>query len=126
MPPALIRISSGVVREDPAIARQLNLSSKCVVVEDANTRKVAGATVVGDLKREGYVVSEVLAEKPDIDNVIRVQAQLEPGDFVIGVGGTSVLDVAKHSRTPERSQIHFDLNWFWRTAVLSQEQHRFT
>jgi len=95
MPPALIRISSGVVREVPAIARQLSLSSKCVVVEDANTRKVAGATVVGDLKREGYIVSEVLAEKPDIDSVTRVQAQLEPGDFVIGVGGTSVLDVAK-------------------------------
>jgi glycerol-1-phosphate dehydrogenase [NAD(P)+] len=95
VPPSLIRVSGGVAHEVPAIARQLGLSSKCVVVEDANTRKVAGTTIVDDLKREGYVVSELLAEKPDIDNVIRVEDRLEPGDFVIGVGGTSILDIAK-------------------------------
>lgn len=95
IPSARIQISSGAVREIPAIANDLHLGSRCVIVQDENTRKAAGATVVDDLRRNGFRTLEVIAEKPDEGTVARVESQLAPGDFAVGVGGTSILDITK-------------------------------
>ncbi len=84
-----------MIREVPTIVRELNLGSHCILVDDVNTRKVAGTAVADDLKSEGFAVSEVIVEKPDEDNVARVESQAAPGDFIVGVGGTSILDVTK-------------------------------
>jgi glycerol dehydrogenase-like iron-containing ADH family enzyme len=73
IPPVEIRISRHVIREIPTIARELNLGSRCILVDDANTRKVAGSAVADDLKSERFAVSEVIVEKPDEDNVARVE-----------------------------------------------------
>lgn len=95
MPPVLLRIAHGAIRELPGILRELNFGSTGVVIEDTNTRSVAGATLVNDLNRSGFSVSEVIVERPDEDNVTIAESKLEPGNFLMGVGGTSVLDIAK-------------------------------
>ncbi len=95
VPPVQIRIGSGAANEIPDLVRELEVGLRGVIVEDVNTRNVAGATVIKDLTQNGFNVSEVIVEKPDMDNVARVEQNLEPSDFLIGVGGTSVLDIAK-------------------------------
>src|SRR5208282_6471432 len=95
MPPVQLRIGKGAVKEIPDIVKELGVGLRGVIVEDVNTRKVAGTTVINDLTRNGFKVSEVIVEKPDVENVTKVEQKLEPGDFLVGVGGTSVLDIAK-------------------------------
>jgi glycerol-1-phosphate dehydrogenase [NAD(P)+] len=84
-----------MVTEIPVILSDLDLGSKGLVVEDANTRTVAGAALTDDLRQHGFTVSEVIVERPDEDNAARVEQRVEPDDFLVGVGGTSVLDIVK-------------------------------
>jgi glycerol-1-phosphate dehydrogenase [NAD(P)+] len=83
------------MNEIATILEDLEFGSNGLIVEDMNTRKVAGATIVNHLRQHGFTVSEVIVDKPDEDNVAKVEQKIQSGNFVIGVGGTSVLDIVK-------------------------------
>jgi glycerol-1-phosphate dehydrogenase [NAD(P)+] len=104
MPRVEIRIEKNAVQTIPEVRKQLGLGSSCLVVDDANTRKVAGTTISNDLKQDGCAVSEVIVSRPDESNVEKVVQQVHAGDFLVGVGGTSVLDITKHAADRRRAR----------------------
>jgi len=88
----------------PGVVKKLGLGKNCVVVDDLNTRKVAGLAIMELLQREGSRVREVVVDKPDEANVEKVANALAAGDFLLGVGGTSVLDIVKLAADRKRAR----------------------
>jgi glycerol-1-phosphate dehydrogenase [NAD(P)+] len=95
MPHVEIYVEKDALQRIPEISRKLGLGKNCLVVDDINTRKVAGNRIVDLLNHEGCNVSEVIVDRPDEANVQRVVASAGRDVFFVGVGGTSVLDITK-------------------------------
>ncbi|MBS7655256.1 iron-containing alcohol dehydrogenase [Candidatus Bathyarchaeota archaeon] len=77
--------------------KELNIGYKGLIVQDINTKRIAGDRLKQILKEENFKVYSVIIERPDEKNINKVESEIiRCGvDFVLGVGGTSVLDVAK-------------------------------
>ena len=97
MPPVRILIEFGATEKISDLIRDLEFGTKGLIVDDMNTRNVAGVKITTGLKQHGISVSEVIVDKPDEHNVAKVEREIQPDHFVIGVGGTSVLDIVKLS-----------------------------
>jgi glycerol-1-phosphate dehydrogenase [NAD(P)+] len=95
MPQLEIRIEKGATESVGDISRDLSLGKKCLIVEDQITQKIAGASIADSMRKTGFTVTEVVVDKPDQVNVDKTMQHASPGSFLIGVGGTSVLDVTK-------------------------------
>ena len=95
MPKVEIIVDNGVLQKIPDLINKLDLGRSCAIVDDANTRKVAGLEIMDLLRSNDCSVSEVVVNNPDETNVSKVVAATQDKDFLIGVGGTSVLDVTK-------------------------------
>lgn len=95
MPHVEIYVEKDTLQRIAEIRRKLGLGKSCLVVDDVNTRKVAGTTIVDLLKQDGCSVSEVIVDRPDEANVEKVVIGAGRDTFLIGVGGTSVLDITK-------------------------------
>jgi glycerol-1-phosphate dehydrogenase [NAD(P)+] len=107
MPPVRVQIGFGATNKIPALLNDLEFGSNGLIVDDVNTRNVAGAKIAQELRQHGFSVSEVIVDKPDEDNVGKVEREIQGDYFVIGVGGTSVLDIVKLSA--ERKQARYML-----------------
>jgi len=90
-----IIVERGAVEKIPEVRRGLNFSDSCLIVHDVNTKTAAGNAIGRLLEQDGCHVSEVIIDKPDEVNVEKVRSRIDRSDFVVGVGGTSVLDVTK-------------------------------
>ena len=77
--------------------KDLNVGCKGLIVQDVNTRKVAGDYLRRRLSEDGFKVYSTIVDRPDEVNVNKVKDEIIKCkvDFVLGVGGTSVLDVVK-------------------------------
>jgi glycerol-1-phosphate dehydrogenase [NAD(P)+] len=95
MPKVEIRIEKGAIESVGEISKDLTLGNECLIVEDAITRKIAGVRIADSLMKTGFTVSEVVVDKPDQTSVEKTIQHVSSGGFLIGVGGTSVLDVTK-------------------------------
>jgi len=95
MPPVEILVERDALQKIPDLTRRLALDKNCLVVHDMNTREIAGRAIIDLLRKEGHFVSEMVVDKPDEANVERVLAKVEGESFLVGVGGSSVLDVTK-------------------------------
>ena len=95
MPKVEIVVEPGSAESLGEVSGNLGLGKSCLIVEDAITREVAGARIGASLEKEGFQVVEVIVDKPDEANVGRALTQAPSDGFLIGVGGTSVLDVTK-------------------------------
>jgi glycerol-1-phosphate dehydrogenase [NAD(P)+] len=103
MPPVRILIEFGATDKIPDLLRDLEFGTNGLIVDDVNTRNIAGVKITTGLKQHGISVSEVIVDKPDEHNVAKVEREIQPGHFVIGVGGTSVLDIVKLSAERRRA-----------------------
>jgi glycerol-1-phosphate dehydrogenase [NAD(P)+] len=90
-----IIVERGALQQIPDVRRDLNLSGSCLIVDDVNTKTAAGNSIRRLLEQDGCHVSEVIIDKPDMVNVEKVRSSIDRSGFVIGVGGTTVLDVTK-------------------------------
>jgi glycerol-1-phosphate dehydrogenase [NAD(P)+] len=88
-------VEKGALEKLPEVRRKLGLGGSCLIVDDVNTREVAGASLRRSLQRDDCHVSEVVVGRPDEANVEKVVERVGKGDFLLGVGGTSVLDITK-------------------------------
>jgi len=77
--------------------KDLNIGCKGLIVQDVNTKKVAGDYLRLKLNEEGFKVYSVTVDKPNEANINKVKDEIIKckTDFTLGVGGTSVLDVVK-------------------------------
>lgn len=95
MPQIEVCVERGAVQRVSEIRRRLDLGRSCLLVHDANTRRIAGMAIAQSLRNDDCKVSEVIVDRPDETNVEKVVASIGAGDLLIGVGGTSVLDITK-------------------------------
>jgi glycerol-1-phosphate dehydrogenase [NAD(P)+] len=77
--------------------KELSIGCKGLIVQDVNTKSVAGDRLKQMLEKEEFKIYSVIINRPDERNIDKVEneAITRKVDFVLGVGGTSVLDVAK-------------------------------
>lgn len=75
------------------------VEGNALVVADKNTKKILGNRVAKLLRQEDYNVKEVIINSPTLKEVNRVTKIIENDsiNFVLGVGGGSVIDVSKLS-----------------------------
>jgi glycerol-1-phosphate dehydrogenase [NAD(P)+] len=95
MPSVEMIVDNEALQKLPDLRNKLDLGKNCAIVDDLNTRKVAGLAIMDLLRSNDCSASEVIVDNPDETNVSKVVAATQDKDFLIGVGGTSVLDVTK-------------------------------
>lgn len=95
--PRHVLVGSKVLDEVPSLSKEIELGGPGAVVTGKHTRSVAGERVHGMLEDAGYDVALVEAAgatREAIDKTVE-EAQAAGAHFVYGVGGGSVIDVAK-------------------------------
>jgi glycerol-1-phosphate dehydrogenase [NAD(P)+] len=104
MPQVEIYVEKNALQRIPEVIIKLALGTNCLIVDDVNTREVAGIATIDLLKQNGCKVSEVTVDRPDEVNVDKVVMNAGSQDFLIGVGGTSVLDITKLAAYRQRAR----------------------
>lgn len=92
---AKILIKKDAIEEISEIAKELFNGKKCLLVEDENTKRIAGDKIEKILKENNYIVDYVLINKSSMENIKNVANLLRKYDFSIAIGGGTPIDVAK-------------------------------
>lgn len=94
--PRAVMVGSDTIREINSLISETKLKGMVMVISDKNTFKIAGKEIADTVSKEYDLVTEVV-DGASIENVnfIVNQARKIKTDFFIGVGGGSVIDVAK-------------------------------
>lgn len=95
MPQIEVCVERGAVQRVTEVRRKLDLGRSCLLVHDVNTRKIAGMAIADSLRNDNCTVCEVIVDRADETSVEKVVASAATGDLLIGIGGTSVLDITK-------------------------------
>lgn len=95
--PRDVLIGHGVAAEVGKMCDDLELGKRALLLASRTTYAVAGGQVARSLSSAGYEVSEERVEEPTMREVKRAAgaAQKTKAEFLIGVGGGSVIDIAK-------------------------------
>lgn len=94
--PRDVIVGHGVIEEIAELCNRVNLEGIGLVVHDETTKRIAGEKVM-DLLNKDYEIKEIVVEKATMNEVRRVQrfAKKINADFLVAVGGGSVIDIAK-------------------------------
>ncbi len=95
--PRTVVVGHGVVNDTGKVCKDLKLNGSALIVAGSSTHKAAGKTVAVSLEDEGFDVSNVIVEKPTLDEVKKVEgtAGEVKAEFLLGVGGGKSIDIAK-------------------------------
>lgn len=95
--PRDVLVGHGVIDELGTVLRDLNVPDSVLVVSGARTRKLAGDRSLKVVQSAGYKADLVEVGAPTMASVKAVEAAAAPlqPKAVLGVGGGSVIDVAK-------------------------------
>ncbi|OUJ18950.1 Glycerol dehydrogenase family enzyme GldA [Methanonatronarchaeum thermophilum] len=95
--PRNVLIGHKVIERSGELCQGLGLKGRVIVATGPKTRKVAGQWTADTLEENGYEPSIIEIQKAshsEVDEVVKIGKNLEV-DFIIGVGGGKVIDVAK-------------------------------
>src|SRR5581483_9745218 len=95
--PRDVRVGHGVIEELGEVLHALGIQGQALVVTGARTRRLAGERAQGVVEKAGYAASMVEVAGATLPDVAAVEVEgrkLRP-HVVLGVGGGSVIDVAK-------------------------------
>ena len=76
MPQIEVCVERGAVQRVSEIRRRLDLGRSCLLIHDANTRRIAGMAIAQSLRNDDCKVSEVIVDRPDDTNVEKVVASI--------------------------------------------------
>lgn len=103
--PREIHTGEGVIDETGKICGDLKIDGKVMVVTGPKTNKIAGERAIKSLQDENFEVEDIIIENASKDAVMEVQDRIRNVSIVLGVGGGTVIDVAKLAST--RCGVHF-------------------
>ena len=95
--PREVLIGHNVLQEIGGICKHLEVGKRAIIVSGIHTRKIAGESVLGILSDAGYDVNltEVSGiNRKNIEHVKKIAAEYKT-DFVLAVGGGSIIDTGK-------------------------------
>ncbi|MCF0226838.1 MAG: NAD(P)-dependent glycerol-1-phosphate dehydrogenase [Methanobrevibacter sp.] len=95
--PREVHIGPGVVHETGEICDGLRLNNKILIVTGPKTYDIGAKFAIDSLNNKDYNVDVVKVKKASFDSVSEVEDLIDKNTTVIGVGGGTVIDVAKLS-----------------------------
>jgi glycerol-1-phosphate dehydrogenase [NAD(P)+] len=95
--PRDVLIGHDALQEIGTICKHLEVGKQAIIVADSFTRKIAGDTVRGILSDAGYDVNLIEVGGISRENiaVVKEAAAEDKAEFVLGVGGGSIIDTGK-------------------------------
>ncbi len=97
--PREIVVGNGTIDEVGNVCKKLGLRGSVVVVMDDLTKKIAGDTVCEILSDDGYDFTAFITDSINAERIEEVKARAKEvgASFIVGVGGGTVIDLAKIS-----------------------------
>ncbi|MBP2132775.1 glycerol-1-phosphate dehydrogenase [NAD(P)+] [Methanomicrobium sp. W14] len=92
--PRDVLIGHGIIEQLPKVCEDLHLGKSALVISGKNTIKAAGGHA-RDLLGEKYDVDVFLADNISVPTIEKVEKIAHDFDFLVGVGGGKVIDLAK-------------------------------
>lgn len=95
--PRDVLVGHEVLQEISTICKQLGVGKRAIIVTGIHTRKIAGGNVLDILSDDGYEANLIEVSGINGDNIKSVKkvAAEEKAEFVLGVGGGSIIDTGK-------------------------------
>jgi glycerol-1-phosphate dehydrogenase [NAD(P)+] len=95
--PRDVIVGKGVLDEIAELCRTISVGNHPLIVHDTKTKEIAGNRIIENLRKEKFVIEEVIVERATVTEVERVKNQaLKWGvGYLIAVGGGTVIDIAK-------------------------------
>lgn len=93
--PREVHIGPGVIQETGEICDSLRLNKKMLIVTGHNTYDIGAKFAIDSLQDKDYDVEVIKVDEASFDTVSEVEDLIDEKTSVIGVGGGTVIDVAK-------------------------------
>ncbi|HIE30885.1 MAG TPA: NAD(P)-dependent glycerol-1-phosphate dehydrogenase [Methanosarcinales archaeon] len=93
--PRSIAIGHGAIADTGRMCTELKLGQRALVVTGIKTQEIAGEAVAGILSNDGFSTDITIVTNADQENIDSVITTAENASFLVGVGGGTVIDVAK-------------------------------
>jgi len=97
--PRNIAIGHGAIADTARMCIELKLGKRALVVTGRKTREIAGEAVADILSNDGFATDIAIVTNADQENIDSVVNAAENASFLVGVGGGTVIDVAKLAST---------------------------
>jgi len=97
--PRSIAIGHGIIADTARMCTELKLGKRAIVVTGRKTREIAGDAVADILSNDGFATDIAIVTNADQENIDSVIIAAENASFLVGVGGGTVIDVAKLAST---------------------------
>ena len=97
--PRDVIVGHNAIEKLPELCERIVKGNNALVVADKTTKKILGDRTIKLMKKAGYNVTDIVISSPTMKEVKRVQRTVERHsiDFLLGVGGGSVIDVSKQA-----------------------------
>ena len=97
--PRSIAIGHGIIADTARMCTELKLGKRALVVTGRKTREIAGDAIADILSNDGFATDIAIVTNADQENIDSVITAAENDSFLLGVGGGTVIDVAKLAST---------------------------
>ncbi|MEA1907356.1 MAG: NAD(P)-dependent glycerol-1-phosphate dehydrogenase [Euryarchaeota archaeon] len=97
--PRSIAIGHGMIADTARMCTELKLGKRAIIVTGRKTREIAGESVSDILASDGFATDIEIVTNADQKNIDSVIETAENASFLVGVGGGTVIDVAKLAST---------------------------
>ena len=97
--PRSIAIGHGMIADTARMCTELKLGQNAVIVTGRKTREIAGKSISNILTSGGFTTDITIVTNADQENIDNTITTAENAAFLIGVGGGTVIDVAKLAST---------------------------